>query len=219
MSEEIVQKQVDTDRHVIFKQIRTYRWQFVLVMSLLMLTLMGTIVFATLENPLHYTFSKIGNYFPYREWYILWAVLTGISVQIAVIFLFKLENYEKIFPQVSIYCATFFLIVTALIPSLKDEMPFWHAVHKWTTFLYVMSMIFALCPYLYSLTRKKPRLHIVLRNWAFLILIGSMSSLIIQGQTGIFELWFIVLTLLLLCFLAFMLYREKIDKLKARLSR
>ncbi|MBW6457991.1 MAG: hypothetical protein K0B52_02395 [FCB group bacterium] len=214
MSEETAHKKVDTDKEEILHQIQDLRRQFLLVMSLLMLTVGGTIVFGTLENPFHYTFSKIGNYFPYREWYIIWAILTGVSVQIAVVFMFKLENYEKLFPRICIYSATFFLIVTALIPSLRVEMPFWHAVHKWTTFFYVMSMIFALCPYLYSLTLKKPHLQTILRNWALLILIGSMSSLIIQGQTGIFELWFIILTVLLLSFLAFRLYRDKINGLK-----
>ena len=197
-------------------EISGFRKQRFFLLSILFLSLCGTIVFGTLENPFHYTFSKIGNYFPYREWYILWAVVIGISVHIASVCLFRIEKYRRKYAFVCIACATFFLIVTALIPSIKEEMYFWHIVHKWTTFFYVMSMLVALHPFVLFLGRTKPLLWVILRNWELLILLGSMSSLIIQGKTGIFELWFIIMTISLLMYLVVVLYRDKIEKLENR---
>ena len=52
-------------RHNEIKKQRRKRNVLVL---LLLLALAGTLVYGTLENPFRYTFSKIGNYFPYREW-------------------------------------------------------------------------------------------------------------------------------------------------------
>lgn len=198
-------------------EIKAQRKKRAFLLVLLLLALAGTIYYGTLKNPFEYTFSKIGNYFPYREWYIVWAVFTGLAIQIAVLGLFKIEKYPVKFAGLSIRFATFFLIVTAIIPSACAEMYFWHVVHKWTTFFYVISSIAALHPFMLFPGRTKPRLWVILKNWEWLILIGSMSSLIIQGKTGIIELWFIVMTLSLLIYLVLVLHRDKIQNLKTYL--
>jgi hypothetical protein len=222
MFEELISKMLYYGEKPADRDIRTiilkFRRQRFVILGILSLSLLATIAFGTLENPFHYTFSKIGNYFPYREWYILWAVVIGVSVHIASVCLFRLENYRHQYAYISIACATFFLIITALIPSVKEEMYFWHIVHKWTTFFYVMSMLVALHPFVLFLGRTKPRLWVILRNWELLILFGSMSSLIIQGKTGIFEIWFIIMTISLLIYLVLVLYRDKIEKLENRIE-
>ncbi|MDD4962003.1 MAG: hypothetical protein PHX07_07175 [Candidatus Marinimicrobia bacterium] len=201
------------NQEALLNAIRKLNFRRNVLVVLLFLALVATLIYGTLEDPFQYTFSKIGNYFHYREWYILWAVYVGLAIQTAALCLFRLEQYPARYAYISIYCATFFLIVTALIPSLKEEMFIWHVIHKWTTFFYVMSTLTALHPFVLYLGRTKPRLWILLRNWELLILIGSMSSLIIQGQTGIFELWFIVMALSLLGYLVIVLHRHKIEKL------
>lgn len=202
------------DQEILANAIRKQRLRRNVLVLLLLLALVATMVYGTLEDPFRYTFSNIGNYFPYREWYILWAVYVGLVIQTVSLCLFRLEQYSARYAHISIYCATFFLIVTALIPSLKEEMFAWHVIHKWTTFFYVMSTLTALHSFVLYLGRTKPRLWILLRNWELLILIGSMSSLIIQGQTGIFELWFIVMALSLLGYLVIVLRGHKIVKLQ-----
>jgi hypothetical protein len=75
-------------------------------------------------------------------------------------------------------------------------------------------MLTAQHPFFVWLARKIPRIKKLLRNWQLIILIGSMSSLIIQGQTGIFELWFFLGLGTLLIYLAWILFTEKIDEIE-----
>jgi hypothetical protein len=198
---------------VLHEEIHRQRRSRLCLVVLLLFTLTATLVYGTLKDPFHYTFSRIGNDFPYREWYIVWALVTALTIQITAIRLFRLEKYPYGYAYVSIRCASFFLIVTALIPSLPEQMHVWHIIHKWTTFFYVISTIIALHPFVLFLGRTKPRLWIILKNWEWLILIGSMSSLIIQGKTGIFELWFIIMTLSLLMYLVVVLHGDRLEKL------
>lgn len=202
----------------IHTEIKKHRSTRILLLLLLLAALAGTLIYGTLKNPFEYTFSKIGNYFPYREWYIVWAIFTGFAIQAATLRLFKIEKYPPKSAGIFIRCATFFLIITAIIPSIPEEMFFWHVLHKWTTFFYVISTIAALHPFILFLDRTKPYLRSLLTSWEWLILIGSMSSLIIQGKTGIFELWFIVMTISLLIYLVLILHRDKIQNLKMYLE-
>lgn len=205
-------------RMCIRTEIKKHRSIRILLLLLLLTALVGTFIYGTLENPFEYTFSKIGNYFPYREWYIVWAIFTGFAIQTVVLRLFKIEKYPPKSAGVLIRCATFFLIITAIIPSLPEKMYVWHIIHKWTTFFYVISTICALHPFVLFLGRTKPHLYSLLAGWEWLILIGSMSSLIIQGKTGIFELWFIVMTISLLIYLVLILHRDKIQNLNKYLK-
>jgi hypothetical protein len=63
------------------------------VMSILLAALLVTVVYGTLENPLEYTLSNIGNFFDYRLFFIIWAIITGIAIQSSIVALFKLEEY------------------------------------------------------------------------------------------------------------------------------
>lgn len=178
---------------------------------LISVAIVGTTIYAMLKNPFVNTFSKIGNYFGYRSLYIFWAIMVSFCIQSATLLLFKLTGYPRKWGYWALALSTFFLIVTAIIPSIKEELLFWHRLHKWTTFFYVMSMLTAQHPYFVWLARKIPRLRTLLRNWQLIVLIGSMSSLLIQGQTGIFELWFFWGLGSLLLYLSWILFTEKIE--------
>ncbi len=65
----------------------------IIVMSGLLITLIMTAIYGTLENPFKYTLSNIGNFFSYREIFIIWAVIAGASIQTACVSLFKLEKF------------------------------------------------------------------------------------------------------------------------------
>ena len=75
-------------------------------------------------------------------------------------------------------------------------------------------MITALFPFFIWLGRKIPRLKVLLRNWQLIILIGSLTSLVIQGQTGIFELWFFWGLGTLMIYLCWILFTEQIEKME-----
>jgi len=180
--------------------------------SLILILLLATVIFGTLKNPFTNTFSRIGNYYGYRGLYIAWAILIGFCLQTASILLFKLTGFNKKWAYWALSLTSFFIIVTALIPSFKEKWFFLHAMHKWTTFLFVMSMVTAFHPFLVWLSRKIPKLKTLLRNWQLLILGGSLTSLLIQGQTGIFELWFFLGLGSLMIYLSWILFTEKIEK-------
>ena len=175
---------------------------------------LATVFYGTLKNPFTNTFSRIGNYYGYRGLYIMWALLVGFCLQTTSILLFKLTNYNKKWAYWALSLTSFFIIVTAIIPSLKEKWLFLHALHKWTTFLFVMSMVAAFHPFLVWLSRKIPRLKALLRNWQLLILGGSLTSLLIQGQTGIFELWFFLGLGTLMIYLSWILFTERIEEVE-----
>ena len=179
---------------------------------LLIIALLATTIYATLKNPFINTFSRIGNYYSYRLLYIMWAIVVSTCIHTATILMFKLTGYPRKWGYLALALASFFLIITAIIPSIKEQLPFWHTLHKWTTFFFVMSMLTAQHPFFVWLARNIPRIKILLRNWQLIILCGSMASLLIQGQTGIFELWFFLGLGALLTYLSWILYTEKIEK-------
>ena len=183
--------------------------------SLIVILLLITVFYGTLQNPFTNTFSRIGNYYGYRGLYIIWAILVGVCLQTTSILLFKLTGYNKKWAFWALSLTSFFIIITAIIPSFKEKWLFLHALHKWTTFLFVMSMVAAFHPFLVWLSRKIPRLKALIRNWQLLILGGSLTSLLIQGQTGIFELWFFLGLGTLMIYLCWILFTEKIDEVES----
>lgn len=185
-------------------------WAIVLIVTVIL----ATTFYGTLKNPFTNTFSKIGNYYGYRGLYIVWAIIVSICLQTATLFLFKLTHFDKKWCYLALSLASFFLIVTAIIPSIKEEFLFLHVLHKWTTFLFVMAMVTAFHPFLVWLSRKVQNLKALLRNWQLIILSGSLISLLIQGQTGIFELWFFWGLGTLMIYLIWILFTEKIDVLE-----
>lgn len=185
----------------------------------MILSILITVIYACLKDPFTYTFSKIGNYFGFRGLYIIWATIISFCFQYASLKLFNLTHYTKKFAIIASFFSSFFLIITAIIPSLKDQWYTLHVIHKWTTFFYVMSMITALHPFFVWLARSNPNLVKILRNWQLLILAGSISSLLIQGQTGIFELWFYFGLGTLLIYLTCTLYSIEISRVLSNEQR
>ena len=130
--------------------------------ALILIAIFSTGIYGTLRNPFINTFSKIGNYYSYRGFYIIWAISVSICIHTSSLLLFKLTNYYKKSGYWGLISASFFLIITAIIPSIKEQLPFWHILHKWTTFFYVISMITALYPFFIWLPKKIPKLKIPL---------------------------------------------------------
>jgi hypothetical protein len=183
-----------------------------IVMSGLLMTLVMTAVYGTLENPFKYTLSNIGNFFSYREAFIVWAIIAGLSIQTACVSLFRLEHFEQRRSFTFMIYASVALVITAIIPALKDTFPFWHFVHVLTSVNYALFLILGLQPFLHHVSRSNPRLRKVIAIWQYTIVGGGFLSILLFGMSGIFEIWFVSSVTVFLLYLSLILYEENIIK-------
>ncbi|MFA6618550.1 MAG: hypothetical protein WCT23_05725 [Candidatus Neomarinimicrobiota bacterium] len=191
----------------------------IIVMSGLLITLIMTAIYSTLENPFKYTLSNIGNFFNYRQVFIIWAIIAGLSIQTACIALFKLEKYEQKKASTLVIYASIALVLTAIIPAARDLFPFWHFVHVLTSINYGLLLILGLFPFIRFISTNNPRLRKANRLWGYIIIGGSFLSILIFGMSGIFEIWFVATTTLFLLYLSLVLYEENIVKRSVELLK
>ena len=183
------------------------------VMSILLFALVLTVVYGTLENPFQYTLSNIGNFFDYRIFFIVWAIGSGIAIQVAILALYRLEGYHG---PMKYWCAglsTLFLVATAFIPANRDLWPVAHLIHSLTAGIYAALLFFGFNPFVTWVSRENPRLRLVLRVWLAVIWIGSVVPLILFGKNGLFEMWFFSSNIILLLYMSLVLFEERIVKL------
>ncbi|MCF7832447.1 MAG: hypothetical protein K9N05_02575 [Candidatus Marinimicrobia bacterium] len=207
-----------THLHVICDLYKQRRNRF-LVMSGLLITLIMTAIYGTLENPFKYTLSNIGNFFTYREVFIIWAIIAGLSIQTACVSLFKLEKFEQRHAFTFVIYASIAIVASAIIPALKDTFPFWHFVHVLISIFYALFLILGLQPFLHYVSKENPRLRKVIAIWQYVILGGSFLGVVIFGMSGIFEIWFITTVTIFLLYLSLILYEENIVKKSVELLR
>jgi len=184
-----------------------------IIMSVLLAALLLTMIYGTLENPFIYTFSNIGNFFDYRLLFIIWGIVSGLAIHLSLIALFKLEQYKARAKYTFVGLSSLFLVLTALIPALKDIYPFWHLLHTAFAGVHALFLLLSMVPFVNWISRENPRLQIVLKIWMVIIWIGSLLPLIIFGKSGLFELWFFMSIILFLLYLSLILFEEKIVKL------
>ena len=136
------------------------------VMSLLLSALIFTIIYGTIENPFLYTFSKIGNRFTIanRVFFITWAGYTGFVIQASILTLMTLEKYKNTLHYTFIGIAMFFLVGTALAPSL-DQLPFWTWIHLATAGLFALFLTLGFYPFMLWVARENPRLRQTVFIW------------------------------------------------------
>lgn len=187
------------------------------IMSLLLLALLFTFVFGTLENPFVYTLSNIGNFFTYRIVFIIWSIVCGLAIQAAVVSLFKLEKYNSKYCYTFIGLGTFFLIATSIIPALKEIYPFWHIVHTITSGLLAIFLYLALVPFSRFVSRENPRLRNIITIFQIVIWIGSILMIIFYWHSAMFEIWFFATNIVFLLYLGLVLFEEKIIKISVKL--
>lgn len=194
------------------RQLLRERRSRIIVMSLLLAALLLTVFFGTIENPFEYTFSKIGNRFNHRLLFIVWALFTGLTIQFSVIQLFRLErfNFSKAYKY--IVASTFFLVATAIAPSMKDNYPFWFWIHKVTAVFFFLFLTLSLYPFMKFVSSENPRLRKVILWWSIIIWGGVVFWALLFGNTGIFELWGFASMLIFLLYLSLTLFEERIVK-------
>jgi hypothetical protein len=207
-----------THLHVICDLYKQRRNRMI-VMSGLMITLIMTVIYGTLENPFKYTLSNIGNFFTYREIFIIWAVIAGASIQTACVTLFRLEQFKQKRSYTFIVYASIALVLTAIIPAIKDTFPFWHFVHVLIAINYALFLILGLQPFLRYISKENPRLRKIIAIWQYVIVGGGFLSVLIFGMSGIFEIWFIATVTMFLLYLSLILYEENIVKKSVELLK
>lgn len=183
-----------------------------IVMSGLLITLIMTAIYGTLENPFKYTLSNIGNFFTYREVFIAWAIVAGVAIQTACVSLFRLEHFKQHRSFTFVIYASVFLVLTAIIPALKESFPFWHFVHVLSAIFYALFLILGLQPFLNYISKENPRLRKIIAIWQYVIIGGGFLSILIFGMSGIFEIWCISTLTIFLLYLSLILYEENIVK-------
>jgi len=187
------------------------------VMSLLLFALLFTFVFGTLENLFLYTLSNIGNFFTYRIVFIIWSIVCGLAIEVAVVSLFKLENYHSKYCYTFLGLGTFFLIATGVIPALKDVYPFWHIVHTATSGLLAVFLYLALVPFSRNVSKENPRLRNIITIWQIIIWVGSILMIVFYRRSAMFEIWFFASNIVFLLYLGLVLFEEKIIKISVKL--
>jgi hypothetical protein len=190
-----------------------------IVMSGLLITIIMTAIYGTLENPFQYTLSNIGNFFSYREVFIIWAIVAGVAIQTACVSLFRLENFKQRRSFTFVIYASVFLVLTAIIPAIKDKFPFWHFVHVLTSIFYALFLILGLQPFLHYVSKENPRLRRIIAIWQYLIIGGGFLGIVIFGMSGIFEIWCISSVTVFLLYLSLILYEENIVKKSVNLLK
>lgn len=195
------------------KQLILERRKRMVVMTLLLSALLFTIIYGTIQNPFQYTFSKIGNRFAFqnRVLFIVWSSYTGFVIQSSIIALFTIEKYKNKLHYGFISAATFFLIATAIAPSL-DHLPFWQSVHILTAGLFGLFISLGFYPFIIWVARENPRLRRNVVIWMSVIWGGSFIWMGVLGNTGVFEIWFFTLFIIFLLYLSLTLFEEIIVK-------
>lgn len=187
------------------------------IMSLLLGSLVLTLVYGLLETPFIYTLSNIGNLFEYRLFFIVWSMITGISIQFTVVVLFRLEGYKTKYGYTYIGLSAAFLIITALVPAIANVYKILWVVHTATATLHALFFFLAVVPFSLWVSKENPRLRKIIYVWQIIIYGGSISMLIIFQRGGLFELWFYVTNIIYLLFLSLVLFEESIVKKSVKL--
>ncbi len=191
-------------------EIRKQRKKRLLVMTMLVLALILTVVYGTLENPFSYTLSNIGNFFDYRIFFIIWAIIAGLAIQTSILAMFRLEGWNNPYALWFTALSTVFLIMTAFIPAIKSEYPFWHLIHTICAALHAFFILLAFTPFIRWLTKENPRLRLFSNIWFLVIWVGSFLIAVFLGQSGLFELWFFISLILYLLYLSVVMFEERI---------
>jgi transposase len=218
--EELLINTEDTDENLkIKRQLLRERRTRIMVMSLLLSALLFTVIFGTLENPIEYTFSKIGNRFNNRILFIIWALFTGVTIQFSVIQLFRLERYSLSKAYKYILISSFFLIFSSLAPALDETYPIWTWIHIIAAGLFMLFLTLSIAPFMKFVSKENPRLRLVIKIWTGIIWGGSVFWMIVLGNTGIFELWGFGSVLIFLLYLSLTLFEERIVKQSIKLLK
>ena len=192
--------------------INQMRKQRNLIITYLLFALVLTIAFGTLQDPLRYTLSNIGNRFGWgpRIMFIIWALISGSAIEISFIFIMRLIRYSGKLTTMFIGLTSMSIILTGLVPALKNEFPLWHTLHFITSGSIAFFFFFALVPLIKEIIKLIPEYKRYIFIWMGVIWAGSITVLILFKWSAMFEIWFFVSIILFLIYLTFILYEKEV---------
>lgn len=215
--EQIIKELEKKNLYDIQKELTQQRKTRTSVMSMLILALVFTFIFGTLENPFHYTLSNIGNFFNYRILFIVWSIICGVAIELGFLALLRLEHYGNKRTYTFLYLATFFLVATGILPALKESQPVLHYMHVASSVLLALFYTLSLIPFSLWISKENPRLRAIISIWISVIWIGSIAMIVIYRHSALFEIWFFATIILFLLYLSLVLFEEKIIKMSIKL--
>lgn len=183
------------------------------VMALLLSALIFTVVYGTMEDPFQYTFSKIGNRFDpsLRVVFIVWSIYTGIAIQVSIIALFRLEEYKNRWGYRFILLGVIFLVITSAVPSL-DQWPLLQDMHVIAGVIFALFVTLGFVPFMRWVASENIRLRRSVYIWMIVTWVGSISMMLIFGNTGLFELFFFCTFIVFLLYITLSLFEEEVIK-------
>lgn len=182
------------------------------IITYLLFALVLTIAFGTLQDPLRYTLSNIGNRFGWgpRIMFIIWALISGSAIEISFIYIMKLIKYSDRLTYMFIGLTSASIIFTGIVPALKNEFPLWHTLHFITSGSIAFFFFFAIVPLIKKIISLIPEYKTLIFIWMGVIWAGSITVLILFKWSAMFEIWFFVTIILFLIYLTFILYERKV---------
>jgi hypothetical protein len=125
--------------------------------------------------------------------------------------LFRLENYKKKLHYLFIVLGAIFLVLTALLPSL-DEWPLLQDLHVVAGAIFALFITMGFIPFMRWVAMENIRLRRAVYIWISIIWVGSISFMLIFGNTGLFELFFFLTFIMFLLYITLSLFEEQIIK-------
>ena len=195
--------------------------QRTMIISYLLFALVLTIALGTLQDPFRYTLSNIGNRFGWkpRLMFIIWAFISGTAIEITFIYIMRLIHYSNRSTYKFIGLTSLSIILTGLVPALKNEFPLWHMIHFFTSGSIAFFFLLAVIPLIRKILLIIPESKIYIYIWLGVIWAGSITVLILFKWSAMFEIWFFVTIILFLIYLSLLLYEKEVlevygDKIK-----
>ena len=152
-----------------------------------------TVWFGTIKNPVDYTMSTIGNYFGQRTGFILWGAVTGILLVACISHIYKTAGCNDVSSDRFLALSFAFLILTVLIPNVKEISWTFFFIHVAASVLFACSLLISIVFFMRYLYLKKRSLY--QKTLKLLIVCIAIPLAIIAGYgklTGVAEISFFV---------------------------
>ena len=192
--------------------------QAVFALLSLLLVPVYTIVFGTKESPWEFTLSNIGNFFTHRFGFIIWGILTGMGIAFYTLYLYEKMDFSNKKARRYLISSVAFLILTVIIPALKESLPFYYYMHVIFAGLFALFFIISIILFIQYLSKSNQRLSktaLVL----FVSCVGvSIIALFFMGINGVVEILFFIGISVFLVILSFVLnhFRKQKEKMEQK---
>lgn len=118
-----------------------------------------TVWFGTIKDPIDYTLSRIGNYFDLRVDFIIWGAITGLVLTGCIAHIYKMAGCRDILPERFLIISYAFLILTVLLPDIKETMRLLFYLHIASAVLFAISLLVSVIFFMRHLYMNKRSLY------------------------------------------------------------